>query len=997
MLVPAGRAQTAPNAAVRDGARVGRGVSPWRGVLAAAILSVALGVGLYESLPRGRVRVSPAARTPHRTFSQKGLLSLPAAAQGPIAAALGADSPAYRVRAGEGGFRAASPAQHLSATFTGSGVSVTSGPTQVGLRLNGVGYGSSLTAIDSVAPRAHANRVVYPHPGVSEWYANGPLGVEQGFTLTHPPAGRATGPLTLSLALSGNAQPTLARGGHGVTLSRAGKSVLRYTGLTATDARGHSLHSWLQLQDGRLLLRVDSTGARYPLRIDPLIQQGSKLTANDEGGAGDFGERVALSSDGNTALIGGGQDTEVGAAWVFTRSGETWTQQGPKLTGSGASGFHYFGSSVALSSDGNTALIGSDSSFGGAWVFTRSGSTWTQQGSKLEPEGHAEYVSSVALSSDGNTALIGSEDNPSNNSPFVGAAWVFTRSGETWTRQGPKLTGSGETGQGAFGSAVALSSDGNTALIGGYEDNAFVGAAWVFTRSGETWTQQGPKLTGTGETRRGYFGESVALSSDGNTALIGGPAPGNQELGAAWVFSRFGSTWKQQGSKLTGAGRIGQSGFGNGVALSSDGNTALIGGYIDNEYVGAAWVYTRSGETWTQQGPKLVGGGETRGGFFGFSVALSSDGNTALIGGINDNLVGAAWVFANQAPRPTVTSVKPTTGYAGGGTKVTIKGTGFLVGSSVKIGNMATSVVVESPTKIKAVTIASAPGSYEVVVTDANGPSTGGPSFTYVSPPPPVVESVKPTTGFWGGGTTVTLKGKYLQTTAPTVDFGSNQAAIIPQPREKETKIVVVAPPSYPLLGLVPVTVTTASGTSNAVGFTYVSPPPPVVESVSRTQEFELGGQEVTIRGKSLDTSAPVVDFGSNPAVVIGQSTEKKLTVTAPQYLFGFQPLTVMTASGTSNPVQFQYVPPPPPVLEKVTPTAGTAGTEVTIKGQNFVADGASPRVFFGGYQVQGFVSGGITERKIVCHAPAGPHGTAGVSVVTDGGATQAGSFTYPP
>ena len=96
----------------------------------------------------------------------------------------------------------------------------------------------------------------------------------------------------------------------------------------------------------------------------------------------------------------------------------------------------------------------------------------------------------------------------------------------------------------------------NTALIGGPDDNSLVGAAWVFTRSGATWTQQGPKLTGSDETGAGEFGTSVALSADGNTALIGGPSD-NDRLGAAWVFTRSGSTWTQQGAKLTGSGETG--------------------------------------------------------------------------------------------------------------------------------------------------------------------------------------------------------------------------------------------------------------------------------------------------------------------------------------------------------------------------------------------------------------------------------------------------------
>ena len=113
------------------------------------------------------------------------------------------------------------------------------------------------------------------------------------------------------------------------------------------------------------------------------------------------------------------------------------------------------------------------------------------------------------------------------------------------------------------------------------------------------------------------------------------------------------ATWTQQGEKLTGGEEIGEGDFGYSVALSSDGNTALIGGPDDNEDVGAAWVFTRSGSTWSQQGAKLTGGGESGEGDFGVSVALSSEGSTALIGGPDDNDgVGAAWVVVNSYHPP---------------------------------------------------------------------------------------------------------------------------------------------------------------------------------------------------------------------------------------------------------------------------------------------------------------------------------------------------------
>jgi FG-GAP repeat len=651
----------------------GRGGFPSRWMLVAALLVLALGAVLYGGLSGGR---SPVARVGVRSrgLSREGLLSLPLAAQGPVSAALGADSAAYRVSKYGGGFRAASPAQHLSASFTSSGVSVSSGATHLGLSVRGVGYGSSLTALSSVAPGVDANRVQYARPGLSEWYASGPLGLEQGFTIARPPAGHAAGPLTLSIALSGNTRASLAKGGPGITLSRAGKTVLRYTGLSATDARGHLLRSWLALERGRLLLRVDANGARYPLRIDPFIQQGEKLTAfTGENGQSKFGWSVALSAEGDTALVGAPRDDGfAGAAWVFVRSGSTWEQQGPKLIGE-EPGLEVgkeeceepgeevsecgFGASVALSADGDIALIGAprgNGERGAAWVFTRSGSTWTANGDKLtagpEEQGEGHFGRGVALSSEGTTALIGAPLNKGGR----GAAWVFTRSGSSWI-QGEVLTaGADETAEGHFGRSVALSADGNTALIGAPRDSHKVGAVWAFTRAGSTWSA-GEELTGTHDEGDGRFGYSVALSGDGSTALVGGNTDDGR-LGAAWVFARSGAAWTQQGEKLTaGQSQTEPEEFGYSVALSGDGSLALIGDPRADANLGAAWVFTRSDETWTQQGTKLTGAGESGKGHFGDTVALSAEGNTALIGGPDDNEgIGAAWVFITPVPKFTI-------------------------------------------------------------------------------------------------------------------------------------------------------------------------------------------------------------------------------------------------------------------------------------------------------------------------------------------------------
>jgi phage gpG-like protein len=219
---------------------------------------------------------------------------------------------------------------------------------------------------------------------------------------------------------------------------------------------------------------------------------------------------------------------------------------------------------------------------------------------------------------------------------------VFTRSGSTWTQQA-KLTGSGETGEGGFGTSVALSSDGDTALIGGPRDYYDYGSAWAFTRTGSTWAQQGPKLGRCCEFLE--FGKRVALSSDGDLAVIEAPA-GIHGYSALWVFTRTGSTWDEHPEMLVGTELF----YASSVALSPDGNTALIGDSGKNGNIGAARVFNRAGSTWTQQKPDFTGTGETGAGQFGDSVALSSDGTTALIGGPWDNSgYGAVWAFAGTS------------------------------------------------------------------------------------------------------------------------------------------------------------------------------------------------------------------------------------------------------------------------------------------------------------------------------------------------------------
>lgn len=320
-------------------------------------------------------------------------------------------------------------------------------------------------------------------------------------------------------------------------------------------------------------------------------------------GTAAFGSTVSLSADGSTALVGAPNDNGgIGAAWVFVRTGGGWAQQGAKITPAGSEeiGKGSFGNGAALSADGNIAVISApedNTGAGGAWVFARTSGLWTQQTFKLTPKpgeetAVGEFGWSVALSGDGATALLGATGDASS----AGAAWVFTRSGASWSQQSGKLTPAvgEEIGNAEFGYSTALSADGNTALVGGPFDNGLLGAAWVFTRDEGLWTQQGAKLVPGDHTGSSRFGWSASISSNGNTAAFGAPQD-NATVGAAWVFRRGPSGhligWNQLGTGLVPSDVGGKAAVGSGVALAGDGDSLLAGGPEDNSQVGAAWLF----------------------------------------------------------------------------------------------------------------------------------------------------------------------------------------------------------------------------------------------------------------------------------------------------------------------------------------------------------------------------------------------------------------------
>jgi hypothetical protein len=544
--------------------------------------------------------------------SHPSLSSLPVAAQRSISVALGRDDYRYWVAASGGGFHAENPQHALGVDFTPQGVEVRSHTARWRMVLCGYGYGDALLAVSSPAPQASANRVEYSRGSLTEWYLNGPIGVEQGFTVAEPP-GQANGrPLTVAFALSGDFAATLEPGGTALQLTRRDGPALRYGGLSAYDATGRELRTWLELQgERRLLLHVEDTDARYPLVIDPFVQQ-AKLTAAD-GAAGDkFGRAVAI--DGDTVVIGApyaqiGANPNQGAAYVFVKPGTGWATTSTfdaKLTASDGAANDFFADHVAIS--GDTVVIGGDATIGAnpfqgvAYVFVKPATGWattsTFDARLTAADGAVPAFLGNSVGISGDTVVLGTSTVQIGANSFQGAAYVFVKPATGWATTSTfdaKLTASDGAAGDAYGDSVAISGDtvvasAPAAKIGA---NPNQGAAYVFVKPGTGWATTSTfdaKLTASDGAAGDLFAFEVAISGD--TVGVGSAtfAPGS-----LYVFVKPATGWATTSTfdvKLTASD--GTPGDAFGVSAIS-GDTVVIGAEFatvgPNILQGAAYVF----------------------------------------------------------------------------------------------------------------------------------------------------------------------------------------------------------------------------------------------------------------------------------------------------------------------------------------------------------------------------------------------------------------------
>ncbi|MGJ8724877.1 MAG: hypothetical protein ACSHYB_10005 [Roseibacillus sp.] len=557
-----------------------------------------------------------------------------------------------------------------------------------------------------------STRVEYRHsPELTEWYHNGVVAMEHGYTVAQRPAHlNPTEEVVIEVALYGltAAAHTAEDGSYQLNFNEGKRTVLSYSKLLVVDAQGQELPATMEPIETGFLLAYNDAQAVYPVTVDPLIvNEEAELSANDASSSDRFGTSVAISGD--TVVVGAERDDDggsaSGSAYIFTRFGSSWSLQA-KLTADDAAREDRFGFSVAISGDsvavgayrdddgglnsgsaylftrvgslwslqekltagdaasednfgysvaisGDSVIVGArlnddNGSFSGsAYVFNRSGSSWAQQAKLTASDAAAGDNFGISVAISGDSAVVGANLDDNIGTDY-GSAYVFNRSGSSWSQQ-DKLTAGDAAASDNFGDSVAISGD--TIVVGAYSDDdagSASGSAYVFTRSGSLWSQQA-KLNAGDATALAFFGESVAISDDSIAVGANGDSHAGLSSGGVYIFTRSGSSWSQQ-DKLTASDAAANDNFGKTVAISGD--SVVAGAHLDDDdgsSSGSAYVFTRSGTSWSQQ-DKLTANEAAELDRFGDSVAISGDSVVVGVKLDDDGGIssGSAYVFTRS-------------------------------------------------------------------------------------------------------------------------------------------------------------------------------------------------------------------------------------------------------------------------------------------------------------------------------------------------------------
>lgn len=377
------------------------------------------------------------------------------------------------------------------------------------------------------------------------------------------------------------------------------------------------------------------------------------LTASDKAGNNYFGFSVSVDSDGTRIVVGAygasaGGFSIAGKAYVFSRSGSNWTEEAI-LSASDKAANYYFGYSVSINSDGSRIVAGSIyaksgtiSNAGKVYVFSRSGTTWTEEASMSEGANAAAYTNygrSVMISSDGNRIIVGAASASPSGLSGAGRVYIYSRSGTTWTEE-TVLTASNMSASAYFGRGVAITSDGSRVAIGSYgaspSATSMAGAVYVFSRSGTTWTQEAI-LTASDKAANDNLGIGLSINSDGSriiTTAYNASRNSISSIGKTYVFSRSGSTWSEEAGFLSSDG-VANDKFGFYTLMSSTGLFAMTSsvqaGSPGYTLSGKTYIHKRNGASWSELSI-MTASDKAASDNYGRSIAISQDEKFAVIG-----------------------------------------------------------------------------------------------------------------------------------------------------------------------------------------------------------------------------------------------------------------------------------------------------------------------------------------------------------------------------
>lgn len=391
------------------------------------------------------------------------------------------------------------------------------------------------------------------------------------------------------------------------------------------------------------------------------------LSASDKAAEDYFGSTIAIDDTGTRVIVGAyGVDTNslsyAGKAYIFVRSGSTWTQEAILKANTPATA-GYFGFSVAITGSGDRVAIGaygadgSIASSGTLYIFNRSGTTWTQEARFAAGSLNAndQFGYCVAIDSTGDRVAVGAPMNDLNASDG-GVVFIFKRNVTTWTQEARIVPSEINTNI-QFGTSLDITSDGSRIVAGApflvAGSITANGRAYVFVRSGTTWSQEQIIANSDAPATYDNYGSKVAISGDGTRLVVG--CLGKEyssytDAGACYVYSRSGSSWSFE-RKLISSTVNSYSNFGGAIAINNNGTRIAIGeGTVQaGSKKGAVHTYTRSGTTWTFE-TKIIASQAFTG--IGASVDITSDGSRIASGNHSSEVVagmpnaGAAYIFS---------------------------------------------------------------------------------------------------------------------------------------------------------------------------------------------------------------------------------------------------------------------------------------------------------------------------------------------------------------